>query len=92
MISKIHTKGHHIADRHLRYGSEYIYWPEIRKDFRDFVRQCEPCQANKERNTLPASDAQTLPFPAEIFSNYAIHFMGLFTQLKGLDSVLVVVD
>ena len=85
MISGIHTnsKGHHSADRNLRYASEYIYWPEMWKDFRDCVRQCELCQANKERNTLPAGDAQTLPFPSEIFSSYAIDFMGPFTKLKG---------
>ena len=65
---------------------------KIRKHFRDFVRQCELCQANKERNTLPTRDAQTLPFPSEIFSSYPIAFMGPFTKLKGQDSVLVVVD
>jgi len=64
----------------------------MRKDLRDFVRQCELCQANKELNTLPAGDAQTLPFSSEIFSSYAIDFMGPFTKLKGQDSVLVVVD
>ena len=61
------------------------------KDFWDIVRQCELCQANKESNTLPAGDAQTLPFPSVIFPSYAIDFMGLFTKLKGQDSVLVVV-
>jgi len=92
MIHEIHTKGHHSADRNLRYATEYIYWPEMRKDFRDFVRQCELCQANKERNTLPDGGAQSLPFPSEIFSSYAIDFMGPFTKLKGQDSVLVLVD
>ena len=69
LISEIHNKGHHSADKNLRYASEYIYWPETRKDFRDFVRQCDQCQANKECNTLPDGDAQTLPFPSEIFSS-----------------------
>ena len=64
----------------------------MRKDFRDFVKQCDQCQANKECNTLPEGDAQTLPFPSEIFSSYAIDFLGPFTKLKGQDSVLVVVD
>ena len=91
MISEIHNKGHHSADRNLRYASEYIYLLEMRKDFRDFVRQCDQCQANKERNTLPHGDAQTLPFPSEIFSSYAIDFMVPFTKLKGQDSVRVVV-
>jgi len=92
MISEIYTKGHHSTDRNFRYASEYIYWLEMRKDFRDFVRQYKLCQANKEGNTLPAGDAQTLPFPSKIFSGYAIDFMGPFTKLKGQDSVLVVVD
>ena len=83
MISEIHTKGHHSTDRNLRYASEYIYWREMRKHFRDFVRQCELCQPNKERNTLPGGEAQTLPFPSEIFSSYAIDFMGPFTKLNG---------
>jgi len=92
MISEIHTKGQHSADRNLWYGSEYIYRPEMRKDFPDFVRQCELSQANKECNTLPDGDAQTLPYPSELFSSYAIDFMGPFTKLKGQDSVLIVVD
>jgi len=64
----------------------------MQKDFRDFVRQCELCQANKERNTLPASDAQTLPCPSEMFLSYATDFIGPFTKLQGQDLVLVVVD
>ena len=92
MISEIHNKGHHSADRNLGYASEYIYCREMRKDFRDFVRQCDQCLANKERNTLPDGDGQTLPFPSEIVASYAIDFMGTFTKLKGQDSVLVVVD
>jgi len=38
MISEIHNKGHYSGDRSLRYASEYIYWAEMRNDFRDFVR------------------------------------------------------
>ena len=92
MISEIHTKGHQSADRYLRYASEYIYWPEVRKDFRDFLRQCELFLANKEHNSLPTGDAQTLSFPSEIFSSYGIDVMGPLTNLKGQDSVLIVVD
>jgi len=60
MISEIHTKGHHSADRNLRFASEYIYWPEMRKDFRDFVRQCQLGQATKEPNTLPAGNPEEI--------------------------------
>jgi len=65
IISEIHTKGHQNPDMNLRYASEYIYWPEMEKDFSYIVRQYELCQAQKERNTLPGGDAQTLPFPLQ---------------------------
>jgi len=32
-ISEIHNKGHHSAQRNLRYGTEYLFWPEMRKDY-----------------------------------------------------------
>ena len=92
IISKIHNKEHHSTDRNLWYSSEYIYWPEMRKDFGDFVRQCEQFQANNERNSLPDGNAQTLPLPSELFSSCAIDFMGPLTKLQRHDSVLLVVD
>ena len=91
-ICEIHTEGHHRVDRNLGVASEYIYWPEMCNDFRNPVGQCELCQANKEPNTLPTRDAQSLPFPSEIVSSNTIDFIGPFTKLKGQDSVLVVVD
>jgi len=60
-ISEIHNKGHHSAQRNLRYATEYLFLPEMRKDFRDFVAQCEQCQISKERSTLPSGDARMLP-------------------------------
>jgi len=33
-----------------------------------------------------------LPFPSEIFTSYAIDFIGPFTKAKAYDTVLVVVD
>jgi len=92
MISEVHTKGHHSAARNLRYASKYIYWLEIPKDLRDSVGQCELCQGNNECSTLPVGDAQTLPFPSKIISNYTIDFLSPLTKLKAKDSVLVVVD
>ena len=92
VIEEIRNKGHHSADGNLRYTTEYICAPEIRKDFRNFVQQCELCQLNRKRTTLPAGDAMELPFPPEIFTSYAMDFMRRFTKLKCHNTVLVVVD
>jgi len=32
-ISEIHNKGHHSAQRNLRYATEYLFRPKMRKDF-----------------------------------------------------------
>jgi len=47
-ISEIDNKGHYSTQKNLRYATKYLLWPEMRKDFQDFVAQCEPCQINKE--------------------------------------------
>jgi len=62
-ISEIHNKGHHSAQRNLQYTKEHLFWPEMRKDFRDFVAQCEQCQISKEQSILPSGDALMLPLP-----------------------------
>jgi len=90
-ISEIHNKGHNSAQRNLRYATEYLFWPEMGKDFRDFVAQCEPCQISKEQSTLPSGDALMLPLPLEIFTTYAIDFIEPFTKTKNYDTVIVVV-
>ena len=53
MISDIHTKGHHSADRNLRYASEYIYWPEKRKDFRTLLGNASYARATKNATPYP---------------------------------------
>ena len=92
VIEEIHSKGHHSAERNLRYATEYLYWPEIRTDFRDYVRQCQSCQENKERTTRPQGRMQMLQLETEIFNSYAIDFAGPFNKSLSKDSILVVVD
>ena len=96
IISEVHNKGHHSAERNPRYATEYLYWPEMRKDWRDYVRQCEHCQRTKERNRLPEGNADMMRIPREIFTSYAIDFAKPFNKSKGPtkadDMVFVVVD
>jgi len=49
VITEVHDKGHHSAERNLRYASEYLYWPEMRKHWRDYVMKCKQISKN---NTL----------------------------------------
>ena len=92
VMEEIHNKGHHSAERNLRYVTEYLYWPEIRTDFRDYIRQCQSCQENKERTTRPQRRMQMLQLETEIFNSYAIDFAGPFNKSLNKDSILVVVD
>jgi len=82
VISEVHDTGHYSAERNLRYATEYLYWPEMRKDWRDYVRESEHCQRNKEGNALPKGNAQMMPIPREIFTSYAINLAGPFNKSK----------
>jgi len=68
----------------------------MRKDGRDYVRQYEHCQRNKERNVLPDGNAQMMQISREIFTCGAIDFAGPFNMSKGptkaYDMALVVVN
>jgi hypothetical protein len=91
-IGEIYNKGNYSAERNLKYATEYLYWPVMRRKLRNYVRQCEPCQVTKARNALPTGKALALPFPLEIFSSYAIDLIAPFTKLKLYNTVLVIVD
>jgi len=96
VISQVHDRGHHSAERNLRYPPEYLYWPDMRRDWRHYIRQCEHGQRNKEQDALPQGNAQMMPIPREIFTSYAINCAGPFNKSKGPtkpdDMVFVVVD
>ena len=92
VLDEIHGKGHHSAERNLRYATEYLFWPEMRKDFTDFVKQCQLCQENRESYTLSQGRMQMLPIPTEVFTSYAIDMAGPFNTSTGKDTILVVVD
>ena len=92
VIDEIHGKGHHSAERNLRYATEYLFWPEMRKDFTDYIRQCQLCQENRENYALPQGRMQIMPIPTEIFTSYAIDMAGPFNTSSGKDTILVVVD
>jgi hypothetical protein len=41
IVDKIHSKGHFSAERNLHYATQFVYWPEMRKEFREYIQQCE---------------------------------------------------
>ncbi|KAK9749516.1 hypothetical protein RND81_02G131100 [Saponaria officinalis] len=68
-----------------------FYWKHMRKDVRNYLRQCGACQRCKPILQHPAGLLQPLPIPEAIWVDISMDFIGL-PKSHGKDTVLVVVD
>jgi hypothetical protein len=45
---------------------QHLYWPDMQKDVRQYIKTCDTCQLNKKKNKkyghLPAKEAETVPW------------------------------
>lgn len=69
-----------------------LYCRGLKKDVREFVRNCEVCQRNKYDTSASPGLLQLLPIPDGIFSNISMDFITGLPKSQGKDVILVVVD
>lgn len=95
LISAMHSSavGGHSGVRatYQRVRKQY-YWPGIKKQVEDWVRQCQLCQQAKHENTLPAGLLQPLPIPTRPWSHITMDFIDGLPKSDGFEVILVVVD
>jgi transposase InsO family protein len=68
------------------------YWPRIKLQVEEFVKQCQLCQQAKHENTLPARLLQPLPVPTRPWSHITMDFIIGLPKSEGFEVILVVVD
>jgi transposase InsO family protein len=87
------TSGHLGMTKTLDRLTRVVYWPNMERDVREYVRTCDPCQRNKLANRRPPGLLQPLPIPARNWECVSMDFItALPTTTSGFDSVMVVVD
>ncbi|GKA43752.1 reverse transcriptase domain-containing protein [Tanacetum coccineum] len=86
------TGGHHSASVTRRKVYDVgFYWPNIFKDAKDFIAQCDACQRSKNissRNEMPQNNIQV----CEVFDVSGLDFMGPYPDSRGNKYTLVAVD
>lgn len=76
----------------MRRIAEVVYWKGMKKNVREFVRECQTCQANKYETVASPGLLQPLPIPQTVWSEISLDFIEGLPRSHGKDVILVVVD
>ncbi|GJW93819.1 ty3-gypsy retrotransposon protein [Tanacetum coccineum] len=69
-----------------------FYWKKMRKEAKQFVRNCEVCQRYKPNLEAYPRLLQPLPIPTSIWTSISMDFIEGLPKSQGKDVILVVVD
>ncbi|GJT66254.1 transposon ty3-G gag-pol polyprotein [Tanacetum coccineum] len=69
-----------------------FYWKKMRKEVKQFVRDCQICQRHKPNLEAYPGLLQPLPIPNSIWTSISMDFIKGLPKSQGKDVILVVVD
>ncbi|KAL0147274.1 hypothetical protein M9458_057420, partial [Cirrhinus mrigala] len=84
--------GHPGISATLQLLSNKFWWPSIRSDTINFIKNCEVCCSTKSSKQLPAGLLQPLPIPQRPWSHIAIDFVTDLPPSERHTTILTVVD
>ncbi|KAL0173541.1 hypothetical protein M9458_029509, partial [Cirrhinus mrigala] len=76
----------------LQLLSNKFWWPTLRSDTVNYIRNCETCCIIKPSKQLPAGLLQPLPIPQRPWSHIAIDFVTDLPPSAGHTTILTVID
>ena len=69
------------------------YWPNMGKDIRKHVQECDACQRTKPSNHPPAGQLHPLPIPGRPWESLGLDYLGPVPKsASGKDMILVAID
>ncbi|KAL0150720.1 hypothetical protein M9458_053943, partial [Cirrhinus mrigala] len=86
------SSGHPGISATLQLLSNKFWWPSIRSDTINYIKNCEVCCATKPSKQLPAGLLQPLPVPQRPWSHIALDFVTDLPSSEGHTTILTVVD
>ena len=84
--------GHFGISKTMQLITRTYWWPQIRKDVRNFIRSCDICFRSKIPLHLPYGKLQPLPIPKAPWQSISMDFIIDLPPSSGYDAILVVVD
>jgi hypothetical protein len=69
-----------------------FYWVGMKRDIRNYIKQCDVCQRNKHDTLSPAELLQPLPIPNRVWEDISLDFIERLPISNGFSVILVVVD
>ncbi|KAL0148771.1 hypothetical protein M9458_055949 [Cirrhinus mrigala] len=95
VLSEVHSvpsSGHPGIEVTLHLLGNRFWWPTVRPDTIDFIRNCAVCNTSKVPRRLPAGLLQPLPVPHRPWSHIAVEFLTDLPPSNGHTTILSVVD
>ena len=85
--------GHVGIKKTLELIQRHWYWPGLRTDVEQYVKQCDACQRNKVSNQKKSGLLQPLPVPGRRWSDVTTDMIVKLPKTsRGFDSILTFVD
>lgn len=69
-----------------------LFWVGMKKDVKDFVKECDVCQCQKYLAVAPGGLLQPLNIPNQIWEEISMDFITGLPKSKRYTAILVVVD
>jgi transposase InsO family protein len=84
--------GHPGRAKTLELLTRKYYWPGLRKDVDQFVRNCHTCRRTKSTRHAPYGVLRPLSVPEQPWQHISVDFVTGLPPSKGFDAICVVVD
>jgi hypothetical protein len=84
--------GHQGSDKSYMQCRKCFYWPNMKKDFDQYVQNCMLCLRNKDATSKPIGDPKIPEIPPRPWESVAIDFLRPFNVSNGYQHIMVVMD
>ena len=69
-----------------------LYWADMKKDIKKYVKDCQICQASKYERIRPPGLLQPLPIPSHTWTDLSMDFIEKLPSSQKKEVILMVVD
>lgn len=93
IIGQFHNSTHEGFLKSLNQIQSTFYWKGMRKQIKEYNKNCDICQRHKVEHLTPAGRLlQTLQVPSQVWEDISMDFIDRFLPSKGKSTTIVVVD